>query len=53
MGQYDEMYFIVHSPHSEPTEWKIPEGVTILGPKELSRLAVSAGLTEWIIHKNA
>jgi len=52
MTQYDEMYFVVHSPHTDPDKWHTPEGVIVLGPRELSRLAVSAGLTEWIIEKN-
>ena len=53
MTQYDEMYFIVHSPTGDPAKWKLPDGVTVLGPKELAKLAVSGGLTEWLIQKNA
>ena len=53
MTQYDEMYFIVHSPTGDPATWKSPDGVTVLGPMELAKLTVSAGLTEWLIQKNA
>jgi hypothetical protein len=47
------MYFAVHSPLGDYKSWKLPEKVTILGPEEIVRLSVSAGLTDWIIQKNA
>lgn len=52
-GLYDEMYFAVHSPFGDYKSWNLPERVTILGPEEIVRLAMSAGLTDWIIQKNA
>lgn len=50
---YDEMYFAVHSPSRNYKAWELPERVTVMGPDEIVVLAVSAGLTDWIIQKNS
>ena len=53
--QYQELYFIVHTPKSDYREWSSDEdeGVTVWGPTEISDLCVTAGLTDWLIEQCA
>jgi hypothetical protein len=51
-GQYDEMFFVVHTPLGDSSTWKMPDKTRILSIKNISQLAVAAGLSEWIIQKN-
>ena len=53
MDQYDEMYFIVHTPKDDVSAW--PTGrnnkIKIFVASDIARLTVSAGLTDWLIKK--
>ncbi|WP_417733010.1 restriction endonuclease [Rosistilla oblonga] len=51
--QYDEMYFIVHSPKGDVSSWTKDANskVKIYVAEDIARLTVSAGLTEWLLRK--
>jgi hypothetical protein len=53
LDQYDEMFFVVHTPQGDIDKWKVPKKVTLLFVSDIARLAVASGLSEWIIRKNA
>ena len=51
--QYDEMYFIVHSPKGDVSKWTQatdPKIKVFAGP-DIAKLTVSAGLIDWLIKK--
>jgi hypothetical protein len=52
LDQYDEMFFVVHSPRGDVTTWAKPEKAQIMLISDIARLAVAAGLSKWIIQKN-
>ena len=51
--QYDEMFFIVHSPNDDASAWSTgcDPKIKILVAADVARLAISAGLTDWLIRK--
>lgn len=51
--QYDEMYFIVHSPKGDVSLWMNSDEpkIKIFVAEDIARLTVSAGLTEWLVTK--
>lgn len=51
MTQYDEMYFIVHSPSMELESYPSESRIVLLTSNRLAKLAISAGLAEWLIRK--
>ena len=51
MSQYEEMYFVVHSPSQELAAYSEQSGVVLLPAERLAKLVVSAGLTNWLIRK--
>jgi hypothetical protein len=51
MGQFDEMYFVVHSPSVDLAQHNAEPPVTLLTAGTLAKLVVSAGLVEWLIQK--
>ena len=51
MSQYDEMYFVVHSPSQELAAYSKQSNVILLIADRLAKLVVSAGLTNWLIRK--
>lgn len=53
LGQYDEMFFVVHSPSGEVSDWHQSDKIKLLLAANIAKLAVSAGLTGWLIAKNS
>jgi hypothetical protein len=53
MNQYDEMYFVVHSPSQELAAYSEQSDVVLLTVDRLAKLVVSAGLTNWLIRKTS
>ena len=53
MNQYDEMYFVVHSPTPELADHSEQSDVVLLTVDRLAKLVVSAGLTNWLIRKTS
>jgi hypothetical protein len=51
MNQYDEMYFVVHSPSKQLASYSEPTDVVLLTADRLAKLVISAGLTNWLIRK--
>jgi len=51
MGQYDEMYFVVHSPAADLAEHVEKSSIALLTVERLAKLVVSAGLTRWLVRK--
>lgn len=53
MDQYDEMYFVVHSPKGDVSTWSkdCDKKVEVFDAEDIARLTVSAGLTDWLIKK--
>ncbi len=51
--QYDEMYFIVHSPAGNTAKWTSARDpkIKVFTAPDVARLTVSAGLTDWLIEK--
>ncbi len=51
--QYDEMYFIVHSPAGNAATWisNCDPRIKVFTAPDVARLTVSAGLTNWLIEK--
>lgn len=51
--QYDEMFFIVHSPRGDASTWTIgcDPKIKVLVATDVARLTVTAGLTDWLINK--
>lgn len=52
-SQYDELYFIVHSPKGDVRKWS--EGndpkIKVFSAQDIARLTVSADLIDWLIKK--
>jgi hypothetical protein len=46
-GEYTRMFFVFHSGEAATDD----ERVTVVGPQELARMVVNAGLTNWLIEK--
>lgn len=51
MAQYDEMYFVVHTPSEELEGYPSESRIVLLTSSRLAKLVVSAGLSEWLIRK--
>lgn len=53
MEQYDEMYFVVHSPKGDTSTWSndCDHKIKVFDAEDIARLTVSAGLTDWLIKK--
>jgi hypothetical protein len=51
MPQFDEMYFVVHSPSADLEDYPPEPRVTVLTTTRLAGLVVSAGLVDWLIRK--
>ncbi len=51
MNQYDEMYFVVHSPTPDLAAHREDSYVVLLTGERLAKLVVSAGLTSWVLRK--
>lgn len=55
--QYDEMYFVVHSPKGDVSKWlasvhsAIRRKAKVFTAQDIARLTVSAGLVDWLIKK--
>jgi hypothetical protein len=45
--QYTRMFYVFHSGEAETTDRR----VTVIGPQNLAKLVVDAGLVNWLIHK--
>jgi hypothetical protein len=45
--QYTRMFYVFHSGEAETTDRR----VTVIGPENLAKLVVDAGLVNWLIHK--
>jgi len=52
MPQYDEMFFIVHSPNNSLDNFRGEGAGKIIKLDKLTELAINAGLTDWIIKKS-
>lgn len=51
MNQYDEMYFVVHSPSPDLAKHTEDSEIKLLTVERVSSLVVSAGLTRWVLRK--
>jgi hypothetical protein len=51
MGQFDEMYFVVHSPTADLAAHHEDSAIVLLTVDRLAKLVVSAGLTRWVLRK--
>ena len=51
MAQYDEMYFVVHSPTADLAKHTEHSAIQLLTVERLAKLVVSAGLTRWVLRK--
>lgn len=51
MDQYDEMYFVVHSPSADLAGHREDSSIVLLTGERLAKLVVSAGLTSWVLRK--
>lgn len=51
MDQYDEMYFVVHSPAADLAAHFEDSAIELLTVSRLAQLVVSAGLTRWVLRK--
>lgn len=53
MDQYDEMYFVVHSPAADLAKHREDSAIQLLTVERLVNLVVSAGLTRWVLRKSS
>jgi hypothetical protein len=51
MDQYDEMYFVVHSPSADLAKHVEDSDIVLLTVERLAKLVVFAGLTRWLVRK--
>lgn len=51
MAQFDEMFFVVHSPSDDLKEIDSGPTIHVLTGPRLAKLVVSAGLVNWLIQK--
>lgn len=51
MSQYNEVYFVVHTPSKELAEHQSESQIVLLTADRLAKLVVSAGLSQWLIGK--
>jgi hypothetical protein len=51
MDQFQEMFFVVHTPDEGLQELAKAEGVTLLGLSEIASLVVDSGLSQWLMQK--
>lgn len=52
MSQYDELFFVVHTPDPELADLLTEPGVHLLSGVRLAKLVVSSGLTDWLVAKS-
>lgn len=52
MNQYDEMYFVVHSPKTDLRGYDGDHSDKIILVDKIAKLSINAGLAEWIISKS-
>lgn len=53
MDQYDEMYFVVHTPAADLAAHHEDSAIELLTVARLAKLVVSAGLTRWVLRKSS
>jgi len=51
MNQYDEMYFVVHSPSADLVKHEEASRINLVTVDRLAKLVISAGLTTWLLRK--
>ena len=51
MEQFQEMFFVVHTPDAGLREHAESEGVKLLGIDEIASLVVDSGLSQWLMQK--
>lgn len=51
MDQYNEMFFVVHTPDPSLEGYKSSSGVNVMGLDEIASLVVDSGVTSWLIKK--
>lgn len=49
--QYNQAYFLVHTPLDDFNQSQLPVDVEIWGPKQIAQRVVLFGLSEWVISK--
>ncbi|MDY6896353.1 MAG: hypothetical protein SVO01_13200 [Thermotogota bacterium] len=52
MNQYDEMYFVVHSPKKSLEEYGGDHREKIISVDKIAELSINSGLADWIISKS-
>lgn len=50
---YRTLFYVVHSPHESLSRVPTKKNVRLILPSETARLAINAGLTDWIVSKSA
>lgn len=51
MGQYDGMYFVVHSPKGGLISYNGEHSKKIIDVERIAELSINSGLADWIINK--
>jgi hypothetical protein len=51
MDQYDEMYFVVHTPAADLAAHHEDSAIELVTVERLAKLVVSAGVTRWVLRK--
>lgn len=51
MGQYDEMYYVVHTPDTKLDNVKKEKNIEVITLDKITDLIMNAGLTNWLIKK--
>jgi hypothetical protein len=51
MSQYQEMFFVVHTPTPELDAFEPEDGVHLLTGRRLAKLVVASGLVDWLVQK--
>ncbi|MBP7998161.1 MAG: hypothetical protein KA314_02080 [Chloroflexi bacterium] len=53
-GSFRKLYFVVHSPDKQLTEYQssqYPDDIELVLPTKLSKMVVDSGLTDWLLKK--
>lgn len=51
MNQYDEMYYVVHTPDKKLDNVKKEKNIEVIGLDKITDLVINAGLINWLIKK--
>lgn len=51
MSGYSKLFYVVHTPDKSLVNSNSPNNVLILYPEKIAKLAISAGLIDWIVSK--